>query len=369
MKIGIDTSRANFFPRSGVEWYAFNLLKKFYELGQSDDFLLYTPDNLVSDLLPLPKNFQQKVLKWPFSKFWTLGRMSLEMSWRKPDILFVPSHTFPFVGGKKNVITWHDVAYERYPENYSRWELTSLKQGIKRSLRMADKIIAISNFTKEEMLRIYDVDPGLIEVVHLGCDHKVWHPVDPSQYKKVLESYNVTFPYFVFLGKLSMKKNVIGLIRIYNYFRSKAKEKFNLILIGSESPFNKEIDNEIKASPYRDEIRKFGWLPTADIPAFLSGAKALIFPSIYEGFGLPALEAMASGCPVIASNSTSLPEILGEAGLYSNTHDIEGFAGQMAKITEDQGLRQNLIKLGLARAEQFSWDKAAEKTLKIFHSI
>jgi glycosyltransferase involved in cell wall biosynthesis len=369
MVIGVDASRANRFPRSGVEWYAFNLLKEFYKLDEKNKFFLYTPNKLSADLLPDKDNFQEKILRWPFNRFWTLGRMGMEMTFRKPDVLFVPSHTFPIIGGRKNVITWHDIGYERYPENYTRWELASLKQGIKHALKIADQIIAISEFTKNEMIRIYRIDPDRIKVIHLGCDHSLWRPADQEAVREFKQKNNMQFPYFVFIGRLSLKKNLVGLIRMYNRFRELNKLPFNLILVGNESPVNHELNDEIKASPFKREIIKMGWRPSMDLPIILSGATGLILPSIYEGFGLPAVEAMACGCPVIASNSSSLPEVIDDAGLFAKTHDIEGFANQMLKLSHDPVLREKLVVKSLARAQHFNWQTCAKETLKILHEV
>lgn len=369
MIIGIDASRANHFPRSGVEWYAFNLLKEFYKLDNQNKFLLYTPNKLSADLLPRSDNFQEKILKWPFKRFWTLGRMGLEMTVHKPDVLFVPSHTFPLNGGKKNVITWHDIGYERYPENYTRWELASLKQGIKHALKIADQIIAISEFTKDEMIRIYGIEPDRIKVIHLGCDHDFWRPAANDRIAEFRQKNNLFLPYFVFIGRLSMKKNVIGLIRMFNQFRESSDQPYNLILVGNESPVNHELNEEIKISPFRRDIIKMGWRPTADLPIILSGATSLIFPSIYEGFGLPSVEAMACGCPVIASNSSALPEVIGDGGLFAETHDINGFAGQMLKLSHDTELREKIIANGLKRAQHFNWETCAKETLKTLEEV
>ncbi|MBU1037354.1 glycosyltransferase family 4 protein [Patescibacteria group bacterium] len=365
MVIGIDTSRANHFPRGGVEWYAYYLIREFYKLDHLNEYILYTPDKLNKDLQPPSSNFKEKILNWPLKRFWTLGRMSWEMIFSRPDVLFIPSHTFPLVGAKRNVITWHDVGYERYPENYTRWELASLRQGLKIALKIAETIISVSEFTKSEMVRIYDIDPKRIKVIHLGCDHDKWFPVAQQTVKGFLQRRNINLPYFVFLGRLSLKKNVAGLIRIYNRFRERLHQPHNLILVGSETPFHQEINEEIRNSPFRNEIKKLGWLPINDLPVLLSGATALIYPSIYEGFGLPPLEAMSCGCPVIASDSSSLPEIVSDAGLYAQTHDIEGFADQMIKLIENENLRDDLITKGLERSKLFNWQTCAKETLKV----
>ncbi|HLD27615.1 MAG TPA: glycosyltransferase family 1 protein, partial [Patescibacteria group bacterium] len=322
MLIGVDASRANRPQRSGVEWYAYHLIKKLAEIDSNNQYLLYSDSRLRPDLMPANGNFRERLLRWPFSRLWTLGRLSLEILSHKPDLLFVPSHTFPLVSGKKNVITWHDLGYERYPETYTAWELASLKQGAKRAFKLADKIITISNFTKGEMVELHKIDPDRIEVIYLGCNHERWQKATPEALRELLKMMEINLPYFVYVGRLSLRKNLIGLIRIYNRFREIHREPHNLILVGSQSTFQNEIDAEIQASPFKKEIKKLGWLPMEQLPILVSGAVASLYPSFYEGFGLPVIEAMATGTPVLTSTSGSLPEIVGNAGLLADAHDI-----------------------------------------------
>ena len=369
MLIGLDASRANRQERSGVEWYAYHLIRNLYKLDFKNQYYLYTNSKLEAELAPPQVNFKEKIIRWPIGKFWTLGGLTFEMFKKRPDLLFIPSHTFPFRGGKKNVITWHDMGHVRYPETYTKWELTSLKSGFKRALRLADSIITISNYTKEEILRNFSLDPNKIKVVYLGCNHNRWRLEKPERVKEFLINQNLTLPYFVYLGRLTLRKNIIGLIKSYNIFRKKYNVPHNLILAGGESILQNEIDEEIQNSPFRNEIKKTGWLPPKELPILLNGSRAIISPSFYEGFGLPIIEAMACGCPVIASTSGSLPEIVQDAGLLADAHDYEGFANHMIKVIEDKELRQNLINNGLKRSKDFTWEKCARETLDILNSI
>lgn len=369
MIIGIDASRANREQKSGVEWYAYNLLDRLFELDRENQYFLYTSDQLKGAIVPRSTNFSEKILNWPISRFWTLGRLSWEMIAHQPDLLFVPSHTFPPIAAKKNVITWHDVGYEHYPETYSSFELRSLKYGAKKMATTADRIIAVSDFTKQEIMEFYGIKSERIAVIPLGLDHRLWQPSSPETVKSMLDQLKIKYPYFIFLSRLALRKNVVGLIRIYNRFRQTQKHPFNLLLVGSDQPGGQELDAEIKVSPYKEEIKKLGWLPIEQVPVLLSGARGLLFPSIYEGFGLPVIEAMACGTPVIASNSGALPEIVNGAGLLIDTHDIDAFASSMAKVAEDKDFRQNLIARGLARAQEYSWDKCARQTLEVLQNL
>lgn len=364
MHIGIDASRANRVQKTGVEWYAFHLLKHFYDLDNVNEYSLYTDTPLATDLRPSSPNFKEKRLRWPISRFWTLGRMSLQMLFKKPDVLFVPSHTFPFVAGVKNVITWHDVGYEKYPETYTAWDLASLKQGAKRAFKIADKILTVSNFTKNEIVRIYGVEPDRIKVIYPGCNHQLWRPATQEQIAKIKAKHRLNHPYFLFLSRISLRKNPVGMIRFYNNFRHQTDQPYLLLMIGREEGLQEEIDAEIAASLYKNDIIKMGWQPPADLPTLISGARAMLVPSIYEGFGLISIEGMACGCPIIASDSGALPEVIGGAGLLAPAHDIGLFTKHLLNICHNEQLRQDLIEKGFKRSREFDWESCAQETLR-----
>jgi len=252
---------------------------------------------------------------------------------------------------------------------YTKSHLMSLRSGIKRGIKKADKLITISNFTRNEIVEKYHLSLDRIEVTYMGIDYDLWKEQNENEVKEYLEEKNYNLPYFIYLGRLTTKKNVNGLIESYNIFRKQIARPFNLFLIGTRGFDYDLIQKEIDKSVYSNEIRVLGYIPLKELPLIFAGAKALVFPSFYEGFGIPVIEAMALGCPVIASNVTALSEVVGEAGIQVDPKSFKDIAEAMEKIVSDDRLREKLRIKGLAKAKQFTWQECARKTLEIIEEI
>jgi len=365
MLISIDASRANRYYKTGTEWYSYHLIQNLKKVDQENHYFLYTDKRLRGDLANLPDNFEEKLLKWPFKYLWTQGRLSLEMKFskEKPDVLFVPAHTIPIIHPKKTITTIHDLGFERFPYLYSFWQRKYLKWSARYALKKATKIITVSNFTKNELIKIYQADPKKIEVVYLGYDKGKYCLIeDREEVNKRLKKYNIFRPYLLYVGRLEKKKNVLGLIRAFNLVKNK---DLKLVLVGKFGYGYEEIEEEISKLNLKRRIIQPGWVEEKDIPYLLNGAELFVFPSFYEGFGLPNLEAMACGCPVITSNVASLPEIAGGAALLVNPNNLWEIAQKIERIIGERGVRNELIEKGLERVKNFSWIKCAKETLEV----
>lgn len=369
MIIGIDTSRANKTKRSGVEWYSYHLLKQLYKLDDKNHYFLYTPNKLIDDLKPLPKNFSEKILRWPLKKFWTQGRLSLEMIVNKPDLLFVPAHIFPIILGKKNVVSWPDVGHKHYPECYTKPHLKVIEHGLNRACQVADKIITISKFSKNELIKYYSIEPTKIAITYLGYDERLFYLREESEIQKIKEKYQIVGQYLIYVGRLAKRKNLENLIEAFNQLRQNYQPKISLALAGSQDFDFQSIDKKIKESPYQNSIKVLGYVPEEELPTLLSGAEALVHPSLFEGFGLTVLEAMACSCPVICSNSGSLPEIGQEAVEYFNPENPLEISQKILSVITDNKLRNQLIEKGKERVNDFSWEKCVRETLNILNNV
>jgi glycosyltransferase involved in cell wall biosynthesis len=366
MLIGIDASRANREIKTGVEWYSYYLIEELKKItaNTQDQFFLYTDKKLKGDLSKLPKNWKEKKLFWPFKYFWTKIRLSLEMLKNKPDVLFIPSHVLPLFFPKKTVITIHDLGYERYPEAYPKIFRFYLKKNYQLACRLAEKIIVPSNFTKKELITLYKVPAEKIEVVNLGYNEKIFRKIDEKEkIENFLKKIGIKKPYLLFVGRLEIKKGIKCLLQAYKFLLLNYQSlDISLVLAGKPGYGYNEIKN--LKSKIKNLI-EVGHLNQDDLPYLYNGAEIFIFPSLYEGFGMPVLEAMACGCPVIASDIEVLKEVGNDAVLFFKTDDFKDLVKKIKKILENQKLKEQMIQKGFKRVKNFSWQKCAQRTLEI----
>lgn len=372
MTIGIDASRANRERKTGVEWYSYYLIQELKKIGSSGDinFILYSPDKLKGDLEKLPNNWQTRILRWPFKYLWTQIRLSWEMIFHPPDVLFIPAHALPIFCRSRTLITLHDLGFERLPKVYSFWQRVYLRFVYQWAANHADKIIVPSEFTKKELIELYKTDSEKIKVVYLGYDDKIYRPIqNQEEIERVLVKYKIQQPYLLYVGRLEKKKNIKNLIIAYKllitHYRfspslAKSSNIPKLILVGRK---------DIKFNLPFGSIIQIDYLSPQELACFYAGAECFVFPSLYEGFGLPILEAMACGCPVVASRAGAIPEISGSAVKYFNPRNVEEITKSILKVIKDRETREIMIQDGLEQVKKYSWAKCAKETMEIIRNI
>lgn len=371
MIIGIDASRANRHIKSGTEWYSYYLILELAKIDQKNRYFLYTPEKLRDELANLPENFKEKILRWLLKKLWTMARLSFEMLIAPPDLLFVPAHIIPIISPKNTLTTIHDVGFLRLPSLYSQKELKYHRFGLYQAIKKARKIITISKFTKKELIELCKIDPARIEVIYLGFSPRYRQTLDRQKTETILEKYRISrnIPYILYIGRLEYKKNTPRLIRAFARFKkSNPDMKHKLVLVGSLGVGGCEVLENIKKYNLEKEVIMPGWIEERDLSYILSCASLFIFPSLYEGFGIPILEAMACGVPVCAANRASIPEVAGRAALFFDPENEEEMAKFIEKILKDLNLQKELKEKGKKRALAFSWEKCARKTLEVLES-
>lgn len=358
MLIGVDASRAVGRPRTGTEGYSYHLTRELLGLGSPHRFRLYF------NAPPAPGEFAPgtDLRTMPFPRLWTHLRLSAELLAHPPDLLFVPAHVLPIGRPRRSVVTVHDLGYLDWPAAHARSRWLYLHWSTLYNARAATLVLADSAATRDDLVRRYRVPADKVRVVHLGCGPE-FCPPEPAAVASVRARYGIAGEYVLAVGTLQPRKNLGRLFEAFGRVRAALGDGYRLVVAGG--PGHRAAEIYRQAAPLGDAAQFLGYVPAADLPALLGGAAALAFPSLYEGFGLPALEAMACGAPVVASSATSLPEVVGEAGLLVPPTDVAALAGALVSVLDDPALRAALRARGLARARAFTWRRCATETLRV----
>ncbi len=363
LRIAIDASRTTKPQPTGTEKYARRLIQALIAANEARPtphcFSLYFRDAPPADLFANSDSVKEIVI--PFPRLWTHLRFAAAILQTRPDITFVPAHTLPFAFPGAGLVTVHDLGYRHFPEAHSRAQRAYLEISTRFSQGRAALVLADSEATAVDLTRFYGTRTEKIRVVYPGFDSDTMHSCARS-IEAARAKYRLPARYFIFLGTLQPRKNIERIVKAFGQWqREHDYSDTALVLAGAEGwLFNKswlEDASNVIVTGYIDEADKGG---------LLAGAIALVFPSLYEGFGFPALEAMHCGTPVIASETSSLPELVGDAGLLVNPLDVAAIVAAMKRCSDDATLRQLLIKRGIQRAKRFTWKAAAEQVMGAF---
>jgi len=362
MRIGINASSAFKKNRTGVEEYTFRIIKNLAMLPEAGkhQFFLYAKE---SDYIfgKVPENFKIKKLK--NSILWTQGRLSFENLMNRLDVFFSPSHVLPYIHPKKSVVTIHGLEFEKMPEMYPFLHRHYLRMVTKYAAKNAEKIIAVSKNTKNDLVELYGINPEKITVIHHGFN-------SPENFSDKEKKYEA--PYILFLGTKEKKKNIFGLIKAFEIIKEKYKVSHKLIIVGGKpnQKFYKEekVKEIINNSNFKNDIIDLDFVSEEEKWNLLSKAEIFIYPSFYEGFGMPILEAQSAGTPVITSNISALPEIAGKGAILINPSNFSEIAESMYNIISDKKLKEILIQAGKENVANFSWNECAKKTLNLLTS-
>ncbi len=367
MTIGIDASRANHEEKTGVEWYAWHLIEEFKKtIPDTHRVILYSDRPLQGTLSVLPAHWESRVLRWPPRRLWTQVRLSYEMLVRRPDVLFIPAHVCPIIHPERTVMTVHDIAAVRFPETYDWFERWYSLRSARFAVRHLAAVIVPSEFVKKELLQLVQHDVSLahnIAVVPHGFDEQYAAVPDQEQAQMLLEQYHIATPYVLSVGRLEEKKNTAGIIEAFGRVRSRVRAE--LILVGQPGHGYEKVKEAIVRSPYKHDIRLLGWLPPEDVSVLMHQARAFVFPSFSEGFGIPVLEALAAGTPVIAGTGSSLEEVGGGAVTYVDPGNTDDIGDAMRDALDERWHTQDEKMKRIDRAKQFSWVKSARETLQV----
>lgn len=303
------------------------------------------------------------------SRFWRLGGMAMHAARVRPDLVFLPTADHSLPGRSAPVVTTIlDAMPKRLPRGLVPHAI-HLHAITWLNARLANKIITISSWSKRDIVEIYGLDTGKVEVVYLGYDKRLYNdlPPDPEAGAALLARFGIRRPFVLHHGMVQLRKNLVRLIQAWDRIMERCKDfGAQLVLAGPMGHGHKEILSAREASPNREQIILTGALPEAELATLIKNASLCVIPSLYEGFCLPMVEAMGCGVPTVASNSSCIPEISGQALEYFDPLSVEEMAQTVGRALEDSSLRGRLREKGLAQAAQFSWERCARETLRIF---
>ncbi len=365
MKIAIDGYEANVEQRLGSSQVAFELLCSLEKIDRKNSYTVFLPSPPLGDLpaseAGLPKErkgWEYRILK-P-KKFWTRIALPIALYKSKPDLVFSPTHYIPRFSPAKRIATIFDLSFLHYPQMFENRDLWQLKNWTKFSACNAEKIITISQSSKKDICTSYNIPKEKIIVAYPGYDS--------DKFKVQSSKFKVGENYIIYIGTIQPRKNLVRLMEAVARI-----EGLKLVIVGKTTGLGRqgwkfeEILEAPKKLGIEDRVIFKGFVD--DLPELLSEASAFILPSLYEGFGITVLEAMACGVPVICSNVSSLPEVCGSAGLLIDPTSVTQIEQAIRTITTDKKLRQKKIKEGLAQVKKFSWDKMVRTVLKVFESV
>ncbi|CAN5202113.1 glycosyltransferase family 1 protein [soil metagenome] len=373
MKIGIDANEANVSNKVGISEYVYQLLLEFNNLADSQvKFDIYLKDNPRHDFPKSSGDWEYKV--FGPKKMWTQFALPARLFFKgnKPDVFFSPGHYAPRFAPVPSVISIMDLAFFHFPEYFTKKDLAQLKSWTGYSVKKAQAILTISAATKDDIIKLYGISEAKIHVIYPGIKQTV--SLTPHIYpmQELQSKYGINKEYILFAGTLQPRKNIVRLIEAFSQLLQKNKYKdsqLQLVIVGKKGWQYESILDAPKKYNVEDRVKFLNFIPDEELTLLYQNAICFAWPSLYEGFGLPILEAMKMNCPVITSNVSSMPEAGGDAALYVDPKDVNDITEKLDQVVSNPQLRKDMIEKGKKQIQKFSWKKTAEETLSVLEQI
>jgi glycosyltransferase involved in cell wall biosynthesis len=410
--IGVDASRALNAQLTGTERYSLEIIRHLLALPEArrHSWRLYLPSEAPAHLFCIQlENVECRIL--PARRLWTHRALAWEVVRHPPDVLFIPAHVIPLLPPfllPATVVTLHDVGYRHFPEAHSLSQRIYLELSTRWSAAVARRVIAVSQFTASDLRRFYGTPAAKIRVIYEGADarrrggeeakrrggeeaegcggadarrrggeeaKRRVYPQDSRARGGAEVSSPQDWgaggarPYAFYLGTIQPRKNLARLIEAYGLLLRREGVEWDLVLAGRRGWLSDHLYDLARQGGFGERVHFLGYVPDEQAQALMQNALFFAFPSLFEGFGLPVLEAQQKGVPVMCSNNSALPEVAGDAAILVDPNDVEAIADAMLQLSQDEALRQKLIAAGYENLKRFSWEKAAKETLSVFENM
>lgn len=375
MRIGFDGKRAvqNFTGLGNYSRYIVDILCQF---GPENEYVLYAPKKRENKRLDkLTKQYQQLQLSYPttsswkkFSSLWRVWGVTRQLEKEKIDIFHGLSNELPLnihQSEVKSIVTIHDLIFLRYPQYYHSIDRKIYTYKFRKACENADKIIAISECTKRDIIEFFRIPADKIEVVYQGCDPSFIHPVAEEKKREVRAKYQLPDHYILNVGSIEERKNALSAVQALMML----PEQIHLVIVGRHTEYTDKVEHFIKEYKLEERVHIISNVPFDDLPAFYQLAEIFVYPSRFEGFGIPIIEALYSGIPVVAATGSCLEEAGGPDSIYVHPDDIKGMADAFKQIYTDPERKKNMIEKGHSFAKRFSEEKQAEEILNIYKKL
>lgn len=355
--------------RVGSGEYCFELLLNLNKIDKKNNYIIYLPQSPTADLPKESSNWRYKIVG-P-RKLWTLFSLSLEFLFKrsKADVFFTPTHYLPVFSPQNSAISILDTSYINFPKSFKKSDLWQLKNWTAYSVKKTKKIFTISQNSKDDIIKEYGLSEERVVVTYPGIKNESRIMNQESGKGTIAKKYGIEGDYILFVGTLQPRKNIVRLIEAFSCISSSIINPLSLIIVGNKGWKYEEILEAPKKFNIQNKVKFLDSVSDEDLISFYQNAFCFVLPSLYEGFGLPVLEAMQYGCPVITSNVSSLPEAGGDAALYVDPLSVDDIAKKLELIINDNDLKQKLIKKGHEQVKKFSWENTARKTLKALEEL
>lgn len=363
MKIAINTRFLLQNQMEGVGWFTYEVLRRLVTQHPEDEFIFlfdrpYSPEFIfaenVTPVVIFPPARHPLLWYWWFE--WSIPAA---LKKHRPDVFFSPDNYLSLSTKVKTVLVMHDIAHVHYPGEVPFLAEKYYRHFVPKFVKKAHKIVSVSDFTKADICRHYAVDPSKIAVACNGCK-EYFKTIPPSEKEKIKQQYAEGEDYFFYIGAIHPRKNIHRLILAFDQFKKTTKASVKLLLGGRFAWQTGEIKDAFEKAEFKKDIVFLGYLKNEELPGFIGSALALTYVSLFEGFGVPLLEAMHTETPIITSNVSSMPEVAGNAALLIDPNSVISIAGAMEKIYKDENLRISLIENGRQQRKKFNWQIATD---------